>query len=119
MRSSIVALLCLAPLAAGAGEADVLDATATPTGDGTWRFDVTVRHTDTGWDHYADAWEVLGPDGAVLGTRTLLHPHTDEQPFARALTGVVIPDGISEVTLRARDSVHGYGGKALMVALPK
>ena len=42
---------------------------------------VTVQHADTGWDHYADAWEVLAPDGTVLGTRTLLHPHTDEQPF--------------------------------------
>jgi hypothetical protein len=119
MRWSIVALLCLAPIAAGAGEANVLEVTATPSGDGTWRFDVSVRHADIGWDHYADAWEVLAPDGTVLGTRTLLHPHTDEQPFTRWLTGVRIPDDVAEVTIRAHDSVHGHGGKALTVVVPR
>jgi hypothetical protein len=119
MRWAIVALLCFTPIAAGGGEADVLEVRATPTGDGTWRFDVTVQHADTGWDHYADAWDVLAPDGAVLGTRTLLHPHTEEQPFTRSLTGVRIPDGVTEVTVRANDSVHGHGGKALTVAVPR
>jgi hypothetical protein len=119
MRWAIAALLCFTPIAAGGGEADVLEVRATPTGDGTWRFDVTVQHADTGWDHYADAWDVLAPDGAVLGTRTLLHPHTEEQPFTRSLTGVRIPDGVTEVTVRANDSVHGHGGKALTVAVPR
>jgi hypothetical protein len=119
MRWSIVALLCLTPIAAGAGEADVLEVTAMPSGDGTWRFDVSVRHADAGWDHYANAWEVLAPDGAVLGTRTLLHPHAEEQPFTRSLTGVRIPDDVAAVTIRAHDSVHGYGGKALTVAVPR
>jgi hypothetical protein len=41
----------------------------------TWRFDLTLRHPDTGWDHYADGWEVLTPDGASLGLRVLVHPH--------------------------------------------
>ena len=27
---------------------------------------MTVRHADTGWDHYADKWDVVAPDGAVL-----------------------------------------------------
>jgi hypothetical protein len=118
MRWPIVALACLAPITAGAGEADVLDVSATATGDGTYRFEVTVQHADTGWDHYADAWEVLAPDGGVLATRTLLHPHTNEQPFTRSLTGVRIPDGVSEVIVRAHDSVHGHGGKVFPVALP-
>jgi hypothetical protein len=77
---AIVPLLCLTPIAAGAGEADVLEVSVTSTGGGTYRFDVTVQHADTGWDHYADAWEVLAPDGTVLGARRLLHPHTEEQP---------------------------------------
>jgi hypothetical protein len=119
MRWSTVALLCLTPLVAGAGEAEVLAVTATPTGEDTYRLDVTVQHADTGWDHYADKWEVLAPDGAVLATRTLLHPHTDEQPFTRSLTGVAIPAGIAAVTVRAHDSVHGYGGSALTVAVPR
>ena len=120
MRWSIAALLALAaPIAAAAGEADVLAVEATPADDGTWRFDVTVQHADAGWDHYADAWEVLTPEGAVLGTRTLLHPHENEQPFTRSLSGVAIPAGITEVIVRARDSVHGYGGKELRLALPR
>jgi len=32
-----------------------------------YRFEVTVRHTDEGWDHYADAWQVLEAEtGQVL-----------------------------------------------------
>ena len=107
------------PIAASAGEADVLDVTAAPTGDGSYRFEVAVRHADAGWDHYADAFEVVAPYGAVLATRTLLHPHTDEQPFTRSLTGVTIPAGVTEVTVRAHDSVHGHGGKALTVTVPR
>lgn len=76
---------------------------------GTWRFDVTVQHADTGWDHYADAWEILGPDGTRLGIRELLHPHVDEQPFTRSLTGVTIPEDVTSVEIRARDNVHGWG----------
>ena len=107
------------PIAAQAGEADVLAVAATRASDGTYRFEVTVQHADTGWDHYADAWDVLAPDGTVLGTRTLLHPHVDEQPFTRRLSGVAVPDGITEVTIRARDSVDGYGGKELTISLPR
>ena len=103
----------------GAGEADVIDAKATKTGDNTWSFDVTVKHGDTGWDHYANRWDVLAPDGTVLGTRTLLHPHETEQPFTRSLSGVVVPEGVREVTIRANDSVHETGGQDFIVKLPE
>jgi hypothetical protein len=78
-----------------------------------------VRHVDEGWDHYADRWEVLSPDGEVLGVRELLHPHVDEQPFTRSLTGVAIPEGVDEVEVRARDSVHGFGGATMRVRLER
>jgi len=55
----------------------------------------------------------------VLGVRELAHPHVNEQPFTRSLGGVEIPDGVQEVTIRARDSVHGYGGAELSVELPR
>lgn len=102
-----------------AGGADVVDARAVETAPGVYRFDVTVRHADEGWDHYADAWDVLAPDGTVLGTRTLFHPHVDEQPFTRSLSGVAIPDGVDAVTIRARDSVHGYDGKSMTIELER
>jgi len=47
-----------------------------------------------------------------------LHPHENEQPFTRSLSGVVIPEGITEVTLRAKDSVHEYGGLEMQAILP-
>lgn len=102
-----------------AGEADVVGVEARRDGPGLWRFDVTVRHDDTGWDHYADRWDVVGPDGKVLGTRVLLHPHEAEQPFTRSLSGVAIPAGLAEVTVRAHDKVHGYGGREAAVSLPR
>ena len=107
----------LTPLAAG--EADVLAAKATYDGNGTWSFSVTVKHADEGWDHYSNRFEVVGPDGKVLGVRTLLHPHETEQPFTRSLGGVVIPDDVKSVILRAGDSVHELGGKELEVELPR
>lgn len=114
-------LLVAAALIAGAapaGPADVIAAEARQ-GAGGWTFSVTVAHGDTGWDHYADAWRVVGPDGTVYGTRTLFHPHVDEQPFTRSLSGVVIPDGITEVIFEAHDSVHGWGGQRVTVTLTK
>jgi hypothetical protein len=101
-----------------AGPADVLEVVARPSG-GTWSFDVTVRHDDAGWDHYADAWRVVGPDGTVYGTRTLYHPHVGEQPFTRSLSGVAIPADVASVTVEAHDSVHGWGGAGVEVALPR
>ncbi|MBV7296486.1 hypothetical protein [Enterovibrio paralichthyis] len=109
MKGIFAAVLCLASGMALAGKADVVDATATPTGD-TWQFSATVQHADEGWDHYADAWRVVSAEGDVLGTRVLLHPHVNEQPFTRSLSGVVIPDGVEVVFIEAKDNVHGWGG---------
>ena len=111
------ALAVLGPLPAIAGEADVVAATAQRTG-ATWRFDVTVAHADSGWDHYADRWDVLAPDGTLLGSRTLLHPHETEQPFTRSLDGVTVPSGVTAVVIRAHDKVHGLGGREFTLVLP-
>ena len=101
-----------------AGEADIVDVRAQKSDTG-WSFDVTVRHDDKGWDHYADKWDIVAPDGTVLGSRVLAHPHEDEQPFTRFLSGVKIPETVQEVTIRAHDSVHGYGGVETSISLPR
>lgn len=106
MRYLIPALFLALPGFAGEAVVEAVD--ASQSGD-SWRFDVTVRHADTGWEHYADGWEVLGPDGARLGYRELLHPHVTEQPFTRSLSGVSIPEGVDTVTVRAHDNVDGWG----------
>lgn len=111
----VLALLPAVPL--WAGEADVVAAEAAQESDGTWRFRVTLRHADEGWDHYADRWQVETLEGRVLGTRVLLHPHEHEQPFTRALGGVVIPPAVDQVLIRAHDSVHGDGGITVTVKL--
>ena len=115
-------LLAWAALAAGSalgGEADVVDVKVRRSAPGVYDFDVTVRSVDKGWEYFADAFEVLAPDGKVLGRRTLLHPHETEQPFTRDLYGVRIPAGVDRVVVRARHKPKGYDGKILDVQLPK
>ncbi|MGF1447076.1 MAG: hypothetical protein ACFBRM_12880 [Pikeienuella sp.] len=104
---------------AWSGEVEILAAEASRAPDGTWRISVTVAHADTGWEHYADAWRVLAPDGAILGTRTLYHPHVEEQPFTRSLSGVTIPEDVAAVSIEARDSVHGWAPRAFPLTLPR
>ncbi len=111
-------LVTSASMPVRAGEVEVVDAKAEKTDEGIFKFTVTLKHADTGWDHYADRWEIVAPDGTVLGRRTLYHPHVDEQPFTRSLGNVRVPDGITEVTVRGHDSVHGLGGNELKIKLP-
>ena len=82
-----------------------------------WTFDVTIAHPDTGWDDYADGWHVETINGQILGTRILLHPHVDEQPFTRSLSHVLVPRGINEVRIRTHDLVSGYGRIAVTIPL--
>ncbi|MFY9314671.1 MAG: hypothetical protein WAO95_03820 [Burkholderiales bacterium] len=118
MRRFVFLLLALAAPLAHAGEADVVDVKVRRSAPGVYDFDVTVHSVDKGWDYYADAFEVLGPDGKVLGQRILLHPHETEQPFTRDLYGVRVPANITEVVVRARHKPKGYGGKSVRVKLP-
>ena len=99
-------------LAAGpalADPAEIVAAEAERAGEG-WRVSVTIRHADTGWDDYADGWRVIA-DGEVVGTRTLAHPHVEEQPFTRSLSGMAIPEGAGTVEVEASTSVTGWGGE--------
>lgn len=109
-------VLCFAWPVLG-GEADVIAVEVKRSGNQTYSFDVTVSHTDQGWDHYADRWEIIAPDGEILAKRVLAHPHTNEQPFTRSLSGVKIPVDIHQVTVRAHDSVHAFGGETMLVDL--
>ena len=83
----------------------------------TWQFHVTLKHGDTGWDHYADAWRVLAEDGKELGKRTLFHPHETEQPFTRSLRNVKIPANAGHVYIEAHDKVHGWAKQRYKVEL--
>jgi len=102
---------------ASAACADVIGATIDATGD-TYRISATVLSPDTGWDEYADAWEARAPDGSVLGTRVLAHPHVDEQPFTRSLSDVTVPEGVTTLSIAARDSVEGFCGATFDLVVP-
>lgn len=104
--------------------ADVKFVKAIQAANGSWTFHVTVFHPDTGWEDYADGWDVVTPDGVILKpdqnapfTRLLVHPHVDEQPFTRSQSGIVIPTGVTVVIVRAHDMVDGFGGIEVTVDL--
>ena len=107
-RAIFAAVLTSLGTVTQAGLPIVVGAEAAKSG-GNWRFDVTIRHADTGWDHYANGWGVYLEDGTELGYRVLVHPHVDEQPFTRSLGSVKIPSGITRVKIIPNDSVHGTG----------
>ena len=93
--------------------AHVLGATFTQTAADTYTVSATVRHDDTGWDDYADAFEVRG-ERVVNGLRELLHPHVEEQPFTRSQSGV---EASGEVWLEAKTNLSGSGGSKIYVDL--
>lgn len=63
---------------------------------------VTIRHPDTGWDHYANEWVVIVDGEKEVGKRTLYHPHVKEQPFTRYLRDVKIPADAKSIKVYAK-----------------
>ena len=41
---------------------------ASTPGSTQWSVSVTLKHNDSGWDHYADEWRIVGIDGQVFVT---------------------------------------------------
>ena len=100
-----------------ANKVEITNVVAHQKSDRTWTFAVTLKHGDIGWDHFANEWQVLAPDGKVLATRTLFHPHVDEQPFTRNTSGVKIPESMEIVRIIAKDSLHGTSNTAMQINL--
>ncbi len=122
LQSVVLAGMMLVSLSGVSGRAyandvEIVHVSFRHSDGGNWSVDVTLRHADTGWDHYADAWRVVTGDGKVLGTRTLYHPHENEQPFTRSLGGVAIPAGMTTVYVEAQDKVHGWSPQRVQVIL--
>lgn len=110
-----ILITCL-PLIANAAPPEIISVDTTKGSNG-WNISVTLAHPDTGWDHYADGWEVLDMDGNRLGIRELAHPHVNEQPFTRSLGGLVIPEGVDTIQIRARCIVDGWNSEVFEVDL--
>lgn len=117
--AAILLALALAVQDANAGDVDIIAADFHADGQGRWTVNVTLRHQDTDWEHYADNWQVVDEKGKVLGDRVLFHPHINEQPFTRSLSGVQIPEDTSVVYITAHDKKHGWTDNRLRVDLAK
>jgi hypothetical protein len=114
MRYLIPFLLLATPALA---EFPVVESAKAQKAGSGWRYVVTLSHPDTGWEHYADGWRVETPEGEVLGVRELLHPHVNEQPFTRSLSGVVVPEGLKTVHIRARCNLDGWSDTVFVLPL--
>ena len=116
----MIGLLVLAVLTiAEAGDVKIVAAEFHNTGDSRWSVWVTLKHDDTGWDHYTDNWRVVDDQGNVLGNRMLYHPHVEEQPFTRGLDTVEVPESILTVYIEAHDKIHGWTKNRLTIDLDK
>ena len=117
-RALILTIAATLTLTAQAGDAAITEVTIKPAGDGMYQVSVTLLHADTGWDHYANRWDVLDEAGNLLGSRELLHPHVNEQPFTRSLR-LAIPDSVKTITIVAADSVHGDNKETVSAEVPR
>jgi len=116
VMKTLTAVLLLLSTASIANEVRIVDVRVECSS--SCSFAVTLEHADTGWDHYANQWDVMTLDDKLLGSRVLYHPHENEQPFTRSLSGVKIPQGVSQVKIRARDKLHGYSSQEFVVDIP-
>jgi len=91
--------------------ADVVGVRVTGDPD-DYTFFVSIRSDETGCDRYADWWEVLTPDGALVYRRILDHSHPNEQPFERS-GGPVAVAAADSLVVRAHLHPNGYGGASL------
>jgi len=105
---NLLAVLLLYPTLVMAGDVEIKRVELRSNNGGEeWTFYVTLKHDDTGWDHYADAWRIVDDEGKVIGKRVLYHPHEHEQPFTRSLSGVKLAED-AIIYVEAHDKVHGW-----------
>jgi len=118
MNRLIVSLgLLLMVNTVSAGQVEIISVKLTKQAP-MWRVAITLRHADSGWDHYADGWRIVQSEtNKVLGTKTLL-PHAKEQPFSSAMK-VNIPDNVKHIYVEARDNIHGWSKQRVNVNMQK
>ncbi len=114
----LTALILTVATAGLASPTEVVKAVFRKSSGNAWQIAVTLRHADTGWDHYANVWVVETLDGKEIGRRVLFHPHENEQPFTRSQQ-LEIPAGVTKVQVRAGDKPNGMDSNSVVVDLTK
>ena len=113
IAASLVCSMAWSSLAS-ANDVEILKVVFKENGN-KWDVHVTLKHNDTGWEHYADAWRIVDEDGKELAKRVLYHPHVNEQPFTRNLRGVEISEDDLIVFIEAHDKKHGWSKERVKV----
>ena len=118
LKKYLVIISLLLTTSAFANDVEIVKVELTSQ-NGTWRADVTLKHADTGWDHYADAWRLVDEKGNEIGKRTLYHPHVNEQPFTRSLSGFHITSNKKIIFVEAHDKKHGWSSNKVKIDMRK
>jgi hypothetical protein len=66
-----------------------------------------------------DHWVVLGPKGEKVHRRDIVRPHPGGWPFMLLERGIKPPIGLTQLTWKAHDPIHGYGTVVVTVDLLK
>lgn len=104
---------------ANANNVTILAAAIFHQSHGEYLVNVKLQHQDSGWEHYADEWRLIDAQGNILGSRVLLHPHVEEQPFTRALSNVKLDGSLGNIYVEAHDTEHGWSKQKLEIDLRK
>ncbi|WP_159090871.1 hypothetical protein [Aquimarina aquimarini] len=90
-------------------QAEIISVTV--SGDeGNYSFAVGIKSPDKGCEQYADWWEVISDEGALLYRRILAHSHVNEQPFVRS-GGPIAINKEQTVYIRVHMNTSGYSDK--------
>ena len=119
MNKNILFLLLLFACSAGAHPPVILKAEAQLKDNQLYDVAVTIRHGDTGWDHYAKEWIIILDGEKQIAKRTLYHPHVNEQPFTRYSRDVLIPIDAERVTIKATCNQGHESSEYVLLNRPK
>lgn len=113
----LAALATLSFATAAGAEAPRVDSASIVREGNGWTVRATIRHPDSGWDHYASGWQVLAPDGTVLGFAEITHPHLEGEPIQEELAGITLPEGIDHLMIRVRCTLDGWSARSFRLDL--
>lgn len=77
------------------------------------------RRFPSPYRHAVDWWSVVGPKGERIHKRDIEYPHPGGWPFTLLERGIKVPTGITTLTFKAHDPIHGYGPVTVTVDLLK
>ncbi len=115
-RIFLSALLCFS-FSVFAGKPQVEAVVAECNQQQICKFEVTIRHADEGWTHFANGFEIYSVQGELLAREVFAGPHVREQPFTRTLRKVSIPPSVDTVIVKAHGSVHGESDRRYVMKL--